>query len=304
MGAHAFLDAPQHAHAYLAIRDPAPRLFGLAQGWNMPVVRHEAALGEGADFPGVDHFVITCHLRGARVRRVDDPRFALTWADRSAISFETPGSGCSVRSEEGRAVRYAHLYCRQSLFDEVSEALGRPRIGPMQDFFGRADVGCDQEIAHYLARAAALDDPPSVLEMDSRANLIALALARAATMTSRSHELTQARPLDRKRVGAALAFIEDRLGHQPSLSEIAESLGLSAFHFARSFKAATGEAPAAYVARRQAERARDMIAHTKLPLAEIAVRAGYSSQSHMTRRIKSIFGDTPARMRTGDERDR
>ncbi len=298
MGAHGFGKPPQHCHAYLHLRKPPlPEVFGLADGWNMPVVRHEAVLGEDADFPGVDHYVITCHLGGARARRIDNPRFGAV-ADRGAISLQVPGSGCSIRSEDGRPVRYAHLYCRQSLFDEVFVAMGRQRgHHPMKDFFGRNDVGCDQDILHYLARASSQDVPPTALEMDSRAYLIALAMARVAVVAPKLVGLATVKALDRRRVAEAVAFIEDRLTENPSLEDIANHVGLSAFHFARAFKAAAGESPAAYASRRQADRAREMIAHTKLPLAEIAIRTGYSSQSHMTRRLKSIFGGTPGRLR-------
>jgi AraC family transcriptional regulator len=186
------------------------------------------------------------------------------------------------------------------MFDEVCVALGRRGAAPIEDFFGRTDIGCDQDILHYLTRASSLDMAATTLEMDSRAYLIALAIARAVALKPPPNGLARVKALDRRRIAAAVAFIEDRLNDQPNLQDIAGHVGLSAFHFARAFKAAVGETPAAYVGRRQAERAREMIAHTKLPLAEIAARTGYSSQSHMSRRLKAIFGGTPGRLRNGD----
>lgn len=297
MGAHAFLSPPQHCDAYAALAgSPLPEIFGVDAGWNMPVVRHEGVLGAHSDFPGVDHFVITCHLGGARVRRTDNPRFS-TAAERGAISMQSPGNGCSVRSEDGRPVKYAHFYCRQELFDEVLGALGAAPRTPLKDFFGCRNLGCDQEMSHYLARAGAHADPPTALEMDSRPNLIALAIARFSLGAPSGSPLPSIRPMDRRRVAAAVALIEERLPVAPTLSQLATHVGLSAFHFSRSFKAATGETPMAYAARRQAERARDMITLSRLPLAEVALRAGYSSQSHMTRRLRALLGATPAQLR-------
>ena len=70
------------------------------------------------------------------------------------------------------------------------------------------------------------------------------------------------------------------------------------FYFTRVFKAEVGESPARYLTRRRAERAVESTRAGDDPLAEIAYRTGFSSQSHMTRRITEATGVTPGNTRS------
>jgi AraC family transcriptional regulator len=74
---------------------------------------------------------------------------------------------------------------------------------------------------------------------------------------------------------------------------------LSAYHFARQFKAATGLPPHQYVILRRVERAKQLLqAGTDLPLAEVATCAGFSDQSQFTHHFKRLVGVTPGQFRT------
>ena len=69
---------------------------------------------------------------------------------------------------------------------------------------------------------------------------------------------------------------------------------LSAYHFARQFKAATGLPPHRYVIARRVERAKQLLhAGTDLSLAEVALRAGFSDQSQFCQHFKRLVGVTP-----------
>jgi AraC family transcriptional regulator len=73
---------------------------------------------------------------------------------------------------------------------------------------------------------------------------------------------------------------------------------LSAYHFARQFKAATGLPPHQYVILRRVERARQLLqAGTDLSLAEVAACAGFSDQSQLTHHFKRLVGVTPGQFR-------
>ena len=111
--------------------------------------------------------------------------------------------------------------------------------------------------------------------------------------------------LQRSEVGRAdlrrvLLAIEDRLGEPLRLSDLSTLVGMSPFHFARVFKEHVGEPPAQYLQNRRTERAIELIRTGSLPLSEIAFRTGFSSQSHMTRRVKTATGLTPGKLRSGD----
>lgn len=92
-------------------------------------------------------------------------------------------------------------------------------------------------------------------------------------------------------------YIEANLGQQIRLTELAGVATLSTFHFARSFKKATGMAPVAYVWHRRLIRAKDALRNKALPLVAVAYDCGFSSQSHFTTAFKKATGMTPAAWR-------
>jgi AraC family transcriptional regulator len=102
---------------------------------------------------------------------------------------------------------------------------------------------------------------------------------------ARSRWLTRARDL-----------LHDEPGPQ-SLSELARRIGLHPIYVARAFRAQFGCAVGDYVRCLRAERARRLLHHSRLPIAEIADQVGYSDQSHMTRDFGRAFDQSPAAYR-------
>lgn len=102
----------------------------------------------------------------------------------------------------------------------------------------------------------------------------------------------------RSAIDRAIDLIETRLCESDlSIQELASAACLSSSHFSSVFKSMAGETPYAFVLRRRAEYARDLIIGTSEPLAQIAFNAGFSSQAHMTLVIRRVFGTTPAAIR-------
>lgn len=98
-----------------------------------------------------------------------------------------------------------------------------------------------------------------------------------------------------------LARVQDRidacLETGISLEELAAEAGLSRFHFARAFREATGQPPHGYLTQRRIEKAKELLRHTDLSLAEIAFTVGFSSQSHFSATFRGRVGQTPRRFR-------
>lgn len=108
----------------------------------------------------------------------------------------------------------------------------------------------------------------------------------------------QERPaLTEERLGRVLDYLEEHLGENIGLSELAGAAGLSDYHFSRSFKAATGESPHQYLIRRRTERACEYLAEGSLSLADIAYALGFSSQAHFSNTFKARQGVTPGAYR-------
>jgi AraC family transcriptional regulator len=88
-------------------------------------------------------------------------------------------------------------------------------------------------------------------------------------------------------------FIHAQLGDDVSLTEMAAAVGLSAFHFARSFKASTGLTPHQYLVKCRLERAREMLLAQDRSISEVALLSGFCDQSHLSAHFKRLYGVTP-----------
>ena len=99
------------------------------------------------------------------------------------------------------------------------------------------------------------------------------------------------------RIARAIDYAEAHLGDALTVAQLAAVATLSEGHFSRAFKAITGESVWTYVQRRRAERARDMLETTDLPIARIAHACGFANQGHLTSYFRQHFGTTPGAVR-------
>jgi AraC family transcriptional regulator len=135
------------------------------------------------------------------------------------------------------------------------------------------------------------------LVVESLANVLAVHLIRH---TTDAHRLPASADgvLPRRKLRTVIEYIMENLGGSPTLEQMAAVVHLSPYHFARQFKASTGLPPHQYVITRRVERAQHLLrADGELGLAEVAVRAGFSDQSHFSLHFKRIVGVTPRQFR-------
>lgn len=71
----------------------------------------------------------------------------------------------------------------------------------------------------------------------------------------------------------------------------------SRYHFTRSFTAAYGESPKAYLTRRRIERAQDLLRSVNVTVTEVCVAVGFSSLGTFSRRFAEITGESPSEYR-------
>ena len=88
-------------------------------------------------------------------------------------------------------------------------------------------------------------------------------------------------------------FIETHIDQPLSLADLAATVGLSVSHLKPLFRATFGMPVHQYVLTRRVERARLLILSSEMPLAEIALAAGFAHQSHMTHWMRRTLGLTP-----------
>jgi AraC-like DNA-binding protein len=92
-------------------------------------------------------------------------------------------------------------------------------------------------------------------------------------------------------------YVDAHVSENVDLAVLAGIAGLSVFHFAREFKRTAGVTPHYYLLKTRVDRAKNLLSRTDLSLSEIALAAGFSDQSHFTRRFRQILGTTPREFR-------
>jgi AraC family transcriptional regulator len=80
-------------------------------------------------------------------------------------------------------------------------------------------------------------------------------------------------------------------------SEVARECGLSASHFARSFKTSFGISTHRWLIQHRIDHSKELMTETTMSLIEIAVQSGFNDQAAFTRTFHEIVGVSPGRWR-------
>src|SRR5262249_43966655 len=109
------------------------------------------------------------------------------------------------------------------------------------------------------------------------------------------------RDIARNRMAAVLDYINAHLHAPISLMDLAAVADVGVFQFAHAFKRRMGVPPHQYVLRKRVERAISLMRDPEESIVDIALRCGFSSQSHLATVFRRVTGTTPAayRARTG-----
>jgi AraC family transcriptional regulator len=91
----------------------------------------------------------------------------------------------------------------------------------------------------------------------------------------------------------ALWIIERNLGNDLTLRGLADATGVSAFHLAHAFGAATGRSVMNYVRGRRLSEAARVLADGAPDILSVALESGYASHEAFTRAFREQFGTTP-----------
>jgi transcriptional regulator GlxA family with amidase domain len=185
----------------------------------------------------------------------------------------------------------------RSALDAVTEELEAPRIESLRT---RPGAAIDDPVIRHLGGALL-----AAVELPERANRLFLdhvAMALHVHLASAYGQTILPQPLKRggltpAQEGRVEEMLLARLDGSLSLDELAAACGLSRSHFARAFKASFGQPPHRRLRAHRVERARELVLHSKLSLAEIAIQSGFSSQSHFTTVFTRSLGVSPGALR-------
>ncbi|RYE61411.1 MAG: AraC family transcriptional regulator [Rhizobiaceae bacterium] len=132
------------------------------------------------------------------------------------------------------------------------------------------------------------------LELDSLLNLLGIHLIRQYGVARPQKDLGG---LSDRQFRQVRDHMQAHLTLGVRLEDLASLVGLSSSQLLRSFRRRTGTSPHQYFTRLRLDEARALIVNGPLPLAEIALTCGFSSQSHLTAIMRREDGLTPGALR-------
>jgi AraC family transcriptional regulator len=132
--------------------------------------------------------------------------------------------------------------------------------------------------------------------MDGLATALASRVVRNHSSLARASRATKAAMPGRK-LKVILGYIEDNLGRDLGLEEIAGIAGLSVSHFKTLFRKSLGMPPHQYLIRRRVERAAAQLRRGKAPIGQVAFENGFCHQSHLALHTRRVLGLTPQELR-------
>src|SRR5258708_33932113 len=94
-------------------------------------------------------------------------------------------------------------------------------------------------------------------------------------------------------VRGAIDYIHANLAHSVRLEDIAGAVGLSVFHFSRTFRHTTGLAPHRYLTQARVDRGKVLLLESERRLPAIAEETGFSHQGPMREAFRSLAGPRP-----------
>src|ERR1700676_2488757 len=192
-----------------------------------------------------------------------------------------------------------HLYLLTALFNRLKDDFNLP-AAPAHSI--RHAVGIGDDLIDQIGRSILSE--LTVETAASRVYVEAASLTLAARLLQKHCDSGACAPidscahsLDHIRLRRVLDYIAANIKDDITLADLAGIARYSPFHFARKFTLAMGISPHRYISRIRLENAMGELAAGKLPLAQIALNAQFSSQAGFTRAFHRATGMTPKEYR-------
>ncbi len=129
------------------------------------------------------------------------------------------------------------------------------------------------------------------LYIDSLINILAVHLLRQYSVQPRFSIYEGGLP--ERQLIIVLDYINEYLDQDIRLTDLAQLLGMSQFHFSYLFKRSLGKPPYQYLLQQRIERAKQLLKQTNKSIVDIAFSCGFNSHSHLSKQFRQLTGMTP-----------
>lgn len=204
-------------------------------------------------------------------------------------------AGIAHRCNWNASAQFMVLAIEPTLLQQVGQDFVDPdRIELMPRFMNQPDV-LIQGIFSTLQEELEFGKIGSHLLIDSLKTTLAIHLLRNYC-TIRPKLSSYSDGLSPSLLQQVTEYIHEHLQQDLKLVELSAIVQLSPYYFLRLFKQRMGITPHQYILQCRIERAKYLLEHSQLSIADIATRTGFCDQSHLTRCFKRSLGITPKRL--------
>jgi AraC family transcriptional regulator len=263
-------------------------------GWERLYVSVQAERPYQASFCSARTHQLILHLDGPVTVRRGHAGLGRPHLVPSGGLFLHPASH-DLTVELGGDLRTVHVYLADEAVQEVVDSGGRVELA---EELGRTDPLVEQLVLG-LDRIVRSWEPAARTYADQLSVVLAAQLARYHSVRPAADWPGDRPGLSPRQFAAVREVMSARLADPIPLADLAAVVSLSVSQFSRQFKASTGETPHRFLMRLRAEAAGRLLRSSNLPIAEVAIRCGFSHQEHLTRVLRALSGATPAAVRRG-----
>ncbi len=238
-------------------------------------------------FPAHFHeeFVIAAFASGAQRHRVARHEGI---AGPGTVMVIQPGE---VHTGEAAERDLGWTYCAFYPAPDLFEKIGDDAIGGSGSIdFGGEILRQDAPLAHQLLTAhAVIATAQDQFEKEAALyEVMGVLIARYGERVGRRPQT----PSPDTDLDRAIEFLHSCHAQQLTVGEVAASVGLSEYHFMRSFRAKSGMSVHSYLTLLRLNRAKFLLAQG-VSAAETALQVGFCDQSHLINQFRRYFGVTP-----------
>jgi AraC family transcriptional regulator len=211
--------------------------------------------------------------------------------------LEVPGDidfvpfGCSAAWEDDGPTSVLSMNIAPALVRSVAESM---RLNPDRIHL-EPQLQIKDPRLQYIGWALKAEleavDPFGRLYAESLGTALTVHLLRRYAQSTRS---PLRRGLSQRQLLRVTDHIQERLGSDLSLAELATIAGVSSSHLKSLFKESTGLPVHQYIIRRRVDYAVELLSRGRHKLSDVAVQAGFADQSHMARCMRRVIGMTPS----------
>lgn len=193
-------------------------------------------------------------------------------------------------------INFAHLYFSDAAFKEFASLNFDVdnRLVDLQDLTYGTDAMLKNQVQHYFRICNQADKHAGIRGEETLYLIFAHLLDNYCSAHLRQRYVKGG--LSQRHMKIVKEAVSASIAAKVRISDLADLVGLSPYHFCRTFKVTFGLSPANYITLARIQKVKQLLA-TDTPLASVGMATGFCQQSHMSNTFKKATGHTPSEYR-------